>query len=408
MSRMETTKDTKRNLPAGWRWARLGEVCRFTNGNAYRESDWSDSGTPIIRIQNLNDTSKPFNYWAGTLDGRVCVRNGDLLLAWSGTPGTSFGAHIWEGILGVLNQHIFLVHFSDDVLDARWAKHSINHALDDLIRAAHGAVGLAHVTRREVDAIEIPLPPLSEQRRIAGVLREQMTAVEKARMAAQARLEAVKTLPASFLRQVFPQPGQPLPDGWRWVRLREVADRIDYGYTASADVDIKAPKFLRITDIQDGRVNWDSVPGCAISDADEDANRLEGGDIVFARTGATTGKSYLISNPPRSVFASYLIRVKSHREHVEPDYLFAFFQSGGYWEQILAGARGGAQPGFNATMLTSLRIPLPPIEEQRRIARLLGDQMAAVEKARAASEEELQTIDALPAALLRRAFNGEI
>jgi len=195
-----------------------------------------------------------------------------------------------------------------------------------------------------------------------------------------------------------------LPDGWRWVKLREVADHIDYGYTASADVEIKTPRFLRITDIQDGRVNWESVPGCAISDADEDAKRLEGGDIVFARTGATTGKSYLISNPPRSVFASYLIRVKSHREHVEPDYLFAFFQSDGYWEQISAGARGGAQPGFNATMLKSLRIPLPPVEEQRRIARVLREQMAAVEKARAAAQARLEAVKTLPASLLRQIF----
>ncbi len=199
-----------------------------------------------------------------------------------------------------------------------------------------------------------------------------------------------------------------LPTGWRWVKLGEVCGRIDYGYTASADVDIKLPKFLRITDIQDGKVNWDSVPGCAISDGDEDANRLKDGDIVFTRTGATTGKSYLVSNPPRSVFASYLIRVRSHREHVEPDYLFSFFQSAGYWAQISAGARGGAQAGFNATMLGTLKLPLPPLSERRRIAGVLREQMTAVQKARTAAEVELETINALPTALLRRAFNGEI
>src|SRR3989304_4395827 len=95
-----------------------------------------------------------------------------------------------------------------------------------------------------------------------------------------------------------------LPVGWRWVKLGEGGDRIDYGYTASADVDAKAPKFLRITDIQQGKVNWDNVPGCVISEVDEKPNRLQDGDIVFARTGATTGKGFLISTPPRSRFAS--------------------------------------------------------------------------------------------------------
>jgi len=85
-----------------WRWVKLGEICKFINGDAYKESDWSSSGVPIIRIQNLNDRSKPFNYWRGTLGDRVKISTGDLLLAWSGTPGTSFGAHIWDGEPAVL------------------------------------------------------------------------------------------------------------------------------------------------------------------------------------------------------------------------------------------------------------------------------------------------------------------
>lgn len=81
-------------LPPGWQVVRLGEVAQLVNGDAYKDSDWSDRGTPIIRIQNLNHPSKPFNYWAGPLNDRVVVESGDVLLAWSGTPGTSFGAHL--------------------------------------------------------------------------------------------------------------------------------------------------------------------------------------------------------------------------------------------------------------------------------------------------------------------------
>lgn len=135
-------------------------------------------------------------------------------------------------------------------------------------------------------------------------------------------------------------------------------------------------------------------------------NRLVDGDIVFARTGATTGKSFLVRNPPRAVFASYLIRLRV-RESVLPDFLWHFFQSGGYWRQIRAKARGGIQPGFNATMLEELLVPLPPLPEQRRIAARLKEQLAAVEQARASARAQAEELDALVAAALRDSLSGE-
>ena len=145
--------------------------------------------------------------------------------------------------------------------------------------------------------------------------------------------------------------GRSLPKGWQWVQLGDYCRQINYGYTASANFKIKEPRFLRITDIQNGIVEWDSVPGCEINAQEEEANLLVDGDIVFARTGATTGKSFLIKNPPRAVFASYLIRVRPNSQ-IYPDFLYTFFQSDEYWKQIRMRARGGAQPNVNATLLT--------------------------------------------------------
>jgi type I restriction enzyme, S subunit len=130
------------------------------------------------------------------------------------------------------------------------------------------------------------------------------------------------------------------------------------------------PRFLRITDIQDDdEVDWNTVPWCEAPTAS--GNELAVGDIVFARTGATTGKSYLIREcPDRAVFASYLIRVRLGDRAV-PEYVAHYFRSAGYWRQITASTRGVAQPGVNATSLRQLTVPLPPIEEQRRIAAIL-------------------------------------
>src|SRR5207237_2517723 len=118
------------------------------------------------------------------------------------------------------------------------------------------------------------------------------------------------------------------------VPLRDIADSITYGVTASASLEERGPKFLRITDIQNGHVEWESVPWCECDQKEASAAQLKTGDIVFARTGATTGKSFLIREcPPSTVFASYLIRVRLGRE-AEPQYVSHFFQTQDYWSQI--------------------------------------------------------------------------
>ena len=99
-----------------------------------------------------------------------------------------------------------------------------------------------------------------------------------------------------------------MPEGWRWVRLEELCEKSHYGYTASAEYSAVGPKLLRITDIQNGKVNWDTVPYCRCEKG-IDHYLLRPGDILVARTGGTTGKSYLISKPPaQAIFASYLLR----------------------------------------------------------------------------------------------------
>lgn len=150
----------------------LGDLCKLVNGKAYKAHDWAESGLPIIRIQNLNDSTKPFNYWAGGLDRQVHVQEGDMLFAWSGTPGTSFGVHIWDGPEGVLNQHIFRVDVTSPEISKEWLKFCIDAQLVQLIGQAHGGVGLKHVTKGTVESIQIPLPSQAERSRIITAVND--------------------------------------------------------------------------------------------------------------------------------------------------------------------------------------------------------------------------------------------
>src|SRR5438045_3043881 len=160
--------------------------------------------------------------------------------------------------------------------------------------------------------------------------------------------------------------------GWEVKELGAVS-AINYGYTESACREPVGPRFLRITDIQDDRVDWESVPYCKIEITDIPKYRLAGGDIVFARTGATTGKSFLVDRPPEAVFASYLIRLRLLDKRLLPEFVSFFFQTAGYWQSIKDGSSGSAQGGFNATKLGALTLPVPPLSQQRRIVGLLDE-----------------------------------
>jgi len=184
------------------------------------------------------------------------------------------------------------------------------------------------------------------------------------------------------------------------VKLGEITSTVDYGHTASSTSAAVGPKFLRITDIQDDGVNWESVPFCECSLAEEASSKLQAGDIVFARTGATTGKSFLIRDcPERAVFASYLIRVRS-KPDVCPNYLAHFFKTPEYWSQITMNARGAAQLGVNATVLKSLSVPLLPIAEQKRIAAILDK----AEELRGLRRKALGELDAIVQSIFLEMF----
>ena len=172
-----------------------------------------------------------------------------------------------------------------------------------------------------------------------------------------------------------------VPEGWASTNLACVADSLTYGYTASATAGSNGPRFLRITDIQDGRVQWNSVPTCDIEEREVRKYNLRPGDIVFARTGATTGKSFLIRSCPPAVFASYLIRLRL-LSGINPALLAHFFSTPDYWTFVSENVAGIAQPSCNATKLAELPIPIPPLAEQERLVEAIEACLSKVNSAR--------------------------
>ncbi|WP_313085475.1 restriction endonuclease subunit S [Pseudomonas sp.] len=174
------TENLPFSLPANWQWVRLGDSLEMINGRAFKPTDWKNSGLPIVRIQNLNRADAPFNYCdESDVDGRHIIGSGSILISWSGTPGTSFGAFIWSRGRAALNQHIFSCFQKGGAFFDRFLVLAINTRLDELIAKAHGGVGLQHVTKGKLEALTLVVPPLAEQHRIVAKVDELMALCDR-------------------------------------------------------------------------------------------------------------------------------------------------------------------------------------------------------------------------------------
>ena len=220
----------------------------------------------------------------------------------------------------------------------------------------------------------------------------------------EAALSPAERLQAALV----PESEQPykVPENWCWVELGKLSTS-QYGYTSKAIKNDTCPKMLRITDIQDNGVDWNKVPNCQIDKENLEKYSLSDGDIVIARTGATTGKSFLLNNPYNSVFASYLIRLRISNK-ISRLYAFEFLQTDCYWKQISELSSGIAQPGVNATKLQSLYFPLAPLSEQQRIVDRIENLFAKLDEAKQKAQDALDSFETRKAAILHKAFTGEL
>ena len=196
-----------------------------------------------------------------------------------------------------------------------------------------------------------------------------------------------------------------LPDGWEWQSVKKLSHNIQYGHTAKAESNGNA-KFLRITDIQDGKIDWQGVPTVSLEEKEISKYALNDDDLIFARSGATAGKSILIKNAPKdAVFASYLIRIVPNKKDIFPEYLSYFFLTPAYWEVVGQNAAGAAQPNINGTKLSEFILPVAPQGEQKRIVEKLDALLTRIVTAIEHLQESVTLADALYASALDKEFS---
>lgn len=218
---------------------------------------------------------------------------------------------------------------------------------------------------------------LVEQRPEEGTAEELFARIqeEKQRLIKEKKIKKEKPLPE------ITDDEKPfnIPESWMWVRWGDLSESIQYGYNAPAQSAGRI-KMVRISDIQEGKVIWESVPFCNIQEDEISNYLLKKNDILFARTGGTVGKSYLVKDiPDEAIYAGYLIRTR-YSESLCPEYMKCFMESLLYWTQLKNGTIATAQPNCNGKTLSKMVLPLPPLAEQKRIVAKIEELLPYIER----------------------------
>jgi type I restriction enzyme S subunit len=183
------------NVASTWEEKTMGQIGTYLNGKAFKSSEWSNKGRPIIRIQNLTGSGSTYNYFDGELEERYVVRPGDLLFSWSATLGT----YIWKGPEAALNQHIFKV---ESKIDKKFHKYLLDFKIQEMQDQTHGS-GMVHITKKLFDAIPVLIPPLGEQIEIVQMLDDQLSRISATKKIAEEVSILSKKFEKSLLHHAF-------------------------------------------------------------------------------------------------------------------------------------------------------------------------------------------------------------
>lgn len=430
---LDAPDDTYFDIPDNWCWCKIGKIFKLVNGKAFKPADWSEKGLPIVRIQNLNDINAPYNYFSGDIEDKYILSGGELLFSWSGTPGTSFGAYIWEGGKAVLNQHIFIVYPQIE-MDYRYVKYALNGELKIFIDKAHGGAGLKHITKKEFEGCLLPVPPLAEQKRIVAKIEELLPYIdryeqawskleqfnnlfpedmkksllqyaiqgklveqrpeegtaeelfswiqeEKQRLIAEKKIKKEKPLPEIAEEE---KPFD-IPESWKWVYLLDIIEeKPSNGYSPKGVTYPTEIKNLTLTATTSGRFKDDAFKYVDISKEDASKYWLKNSDLLIQRSNSRelVGTSCIYTGADNAyIYPDLMMRmhVSSQVDIYYIDYVLKAPVTRNYY---MASASGTSEsmPKINQKIVSFTLVPLPPIAEQKRIVEKLEQLLPLCER----------------------------
>ncbi|MFD7464102.1 restriction endonuclease subunit S [Streptomyces tendae] len=387
-----------RELPAGWAWARLGDLANYVNGRGFKKAEWSTEGRPIIRIQNLTGSGASFNYFADDLEARHVVQRGDLLLSWAAT----LGVYVWKGPEAALNQHIFKV---DPFVDPSFMRYLLEFKLLEIKGRTQGS-GMVHVTRGEFEDVRAAIPPLAEQPRIVEALEEQLSRIDSGTATLRQARRRLEGLRKRTLVSTVPDE---VPSSWRMTTV-EAAGTLDLGRARHPDWH-NGPEmrpYLRVANVFEDRIDTTDIMEMDFSGIWE-RYRLEPGDVLLneGQSPHLVGRPALYRGIPENVaFTNSLLRFKVAAD-VLPEWALLVFRRHLHAKRFMREVRITTNIAhLSAKRLKKVEFPVPPLEVQKQLVQRCDELLTGIAAMDQQVETGLRRGKALRAALLRQAFTG--
>lgn len=408
-------------LPDGWEWHSVKKLSHNIQYGHTAKAE-SNGNAKFLRITDIQDGSID---WQGvpTLSleekeiSKYALNDDDLVFARSGaTAGKSILIKNAPKDAVFASYLIRIVPNKKDIIPEYLSYFFLTPAYWEIVSQNSAGAAQPNINGTKLSEFIIPVAPHDEQKRIVEKLDALLTRIDTAIDHLQESVTLADALFRSALNRVF-NPSESsvnsvgdygLPEDWIWMTVKKLSKKIQYGHTAKA-ADKGSAQFLRITDIQDNNIDWLSVPYVEITNKDIEKYALTENDLVFARSGATAGKSILIKKPPQNaIFASYLIRIVPNVEIVQPEYLELFFRSPAYWDIVKASTTGAAQPNVNGTKLGEFKVPIPKLETQRIIVDEMTGLSDLITDLKKELKNKLTFLESAKSSILDSAFKGEI
>jgi type I restriction enzyme S subunit len=385
-------------MKKGWEIKKLGEILKIQNGYAFDSKLFTiEKGTPLIRIRDIKEGIGTVTNFNGDYDKKYEVNAGDFLIGMDG----EFGCYEWKGETALLNQRVCRLQEFSNKLFPRYLFYGINRYLKEIEDVTAFAT-VKHISSKQIENIEIHLPPKSEQERIVSFLDEAFEKISIAKSNAEQNLKNARELFESYLQGVF----ENKEEGWAEKTLGEIAD-VEYGYTEKSTEDGDY-RYIRITDIdKNGELILEDKKYIKHS-KEAEGFLIKDNDLLMARTGATFAKVLLYNGDEPSVFASYLIRI-IFKEKIENALYWYFTKTKYYWEQANSLQSGAAQPHFNGAAVKQVIFSYPKsIKEQKFLIQKFETLSVETKRLESIYQQKIQDLDELKKSVLQKAFNGEL
>lgn len=377
----------------GWEYKKLGEVATYINGYAFKPDQWKESGTPIVRIQNLNNENTPYNYYDGEVPDKVKIQNGDLLISWS----ASLGAYIWHGGNAFLNQHIFKVAFDKTDIDKFFLKYAVTSKLAAMAEQVHGAT-MKHIVKKDFDNTQIPYPPLSTQLAIVSELDK----INELIRLKKEQLKDFDNLAQSLFYEMF---GDPVENekGWEVKKLNDICDVRDG--THDSPKYLQNSEYILITskNIVNGSIDFENVN--YISEEDyikiNKRSKVDNGDIIMPMIG-TIGNPIIahIDGTHKFCIKNVALIKFLADSTVNNMFIVNLMRCSSFSSYLLNQNKGGTQKFVALGAIRKLPIPLPPLPLQQ----LFAQRIEQIEREKSEVQKSIQDLETLLASRMQYWF----